>query len=328
VSDPFHIEGPAIISFSGGRTSAYMLWCILQEHGGELPADVLVGFANTGKEDPKSLDFVRDCEERWGQKIVWLEYARSATPKLRWKQVTYETASRNGEPFSALIDERGYLPNPVARFCTQELKVGALRRWAAANGLKGADNVIGLRADEPSRVARMRGNREGYDVLMPLAEAGITKRDVMEFWLKQNFDLRLPNIGGVTPAGNCDLCFLKNTATLQGLIRRNPELADWWIEQEAKVANNPTFAARPKKKTLTDRAVDGWVDLTAVLKNQDARDAIEAEKRKRATIATPTGSRFRIDRPSYAQLKQAVLDQTNFDFGDESIIDCYCGDAA
>lgn len=49
--DPFFIKGPAVISFSGGRTSGYMLWRILQAHDGKLPDDVYVMFANTGLED-------------------------------------------------------------------------------------------------------------------------------------------------------------------------------------------------------------------------------------------------------------------------------------
>lgn len=40
MSDPFLIEGPAAISFSGGRTSALMLRRILDAHGGTLPPDV------------------------------------------------------------------------------------------------------------------------------------------------------------------------------------------------------------------------------------------------------------------------------------------------
>ena len=56
-SSPFRIQGPAIISFSGGRTSAYMLWRILQAHDGELPPDVHVIFANTGREMEGTLRF-------------------------------------------------------------------------------------------------------------------------------------------------------------------------------------------------------------------------------------------------------------------------------
>ncbi len=73
MNDPFRITGPTCISFSGGRTSGYMLWRVLQANGG-LPDDARVCFANTGREDEATLRFVGDCAEQWGVPITWLEY--------------------------------------------------------------------------------------------------------------------------------------------------------------------------------------------------------------------------------------------------------------
>jgi len=242
-NDPFKIDGPALISFSGGRTSAYMLYRIVQAHGGTLPDDVRVTFANTGKEMPQTLQFVRDCGERWGVKIIWLEYRWHDEPSKRWAQVSADTGSTNGEPFKALILAKQYLPNPVTRFCTIELKIMVMKFYAHSLGWEHWTNILGLRADEPSRVAKSRNNSEVWDNTMPLATAGITKRDVVEFWSKQNFDLRLPNIKGVTPYGNCDLCFLKSAATISGMMRDMPDKARWWIEAEAEaLASKPSGA--------------------------------------------------------------------------------------
>jgi 3'-phosphoadenosine 5'-phosphosulfate sulfotransferase (PAPS reductase)/FAD synthetase len=106
--DPFKISGPTCISFSGGRTSAYMLWRVLQANGG-LPAEAVVCFANTGKEEPETLDFVRDCSQAWGVPITWLEYRTGG-----YAVVDHESAARNGEPFDSLISDKGdYLPNPM-----------------------------------------------------------------------------------------------------------------------------------------------------------------------------------------------------------------------
>lgn len=233
-SDPFKIEGPALISFSGGRTSGYMLWRILQAHGGTLPDEVHVAFQNTGKEMPQTLDFIRDCGERWGVEIAWLEFKLAEHVVDRWQRVNYETAARDGKPFSDLLSIRKMLPNPTMRFCTADLKIKVMGAYGRSLGWDEWDNVVGLRADEPARVARMRGaTRDRWSNLMPLAAAGTTKADVTEFWSRQNFDLMLPNINGKTALGNCDLCFLKSAATISAIIRANPESANWWIAQEA-----------------------------------------------------------------------------------------------
>ena len=265
--NPYKIKGPALISFSGGRTSAFMLKQIINAHGGTLPDDIYVTFANTGKEMPETLDFVQACSEHWGVKVHWLELEMAdERPVYRTKEVTYETASRDGEPFEALIGRRSYLPNPVARFCTAELKIRRMKDFMwKMKGYKHWDNVLGLRYDEPRRVSSSRNasERERWGNLMPMYDAKHTVKDVLEFWQKANFDLTLPSIDGQTLAGNCDLCFLKGRKTLTKLIKERPDLTTWWIAQENRIGEGTgaTFRSdRPPYVELLKEAENPVMD--------------------------------------------------------------------
>jgi len=236
--NPYKIEGPALISFSGGRTSGFMLNNIIKAHDGKLPDDIHVVFANTGKEAPETLDFVKDVSDKWGVHINWLEhYFGDERPIHRTKVVTYETASRDGEPFERLLDQRGYLPNPTSRFCSSELKIKVMQRFMRnIKGYKTWFSVIGLRYDEPRRVASSKraNDYEMWTNITPMYDAKHTVDDVTKFWQKNNFDLYLNNFNGKTPAGNCDLCFLKSMDTTLEILKERPNLADWWIKQEQK----------------------------------------------------------------------------------------------
>lgn len=236
---PYEILEPTVISFSGGRTSGYMLWRILQENNG-IPEGSIVTFANTGKEEEETLKFVKACQDNWNVEIHWIEYEYAEKPADRWKRVTFETASRNGEPFYQLIDQNGspYLPNPVARICTAKLKIMAIHAYLKAMGWQHNENMdwVGIRADEQRRAAKINRDRT------PLVVDGITKQDVGNFWKAQSFDLGLPNMNGVTMHGNCDLCFLKPTHQIISLIREKPERADWWIAMENHAqSSNKTY---------------------------------------------------------------------------------------
>lgn len=252
--NPFYLEGPAAISFSGGRTSALMLRRILDACGGTLPPDVHVLFANTGKERPETLEFVRECGERWGVEIHWLEYERMWVPSRRLvgvyvprayvKEVNYDTASRDGHPFERLVEARAYLPNPVTRICTSELKIRTMHRWLRGRGFKTWTQVVGLRYDEPDRVTRILGGNETPDehIICPLFTARVTKSEVMTFWGGAPFDLRLRPW-----EGNCDLCFLKGQAKRLRIMQDTPHLSAWWVAMEAKIgasfrAHTPSYA--------------------------------------------------------------------------------------
>jgi 3'-phosphoadenosine 5'-phosphosulfate sulfotransferase (PAPS reductase)/FAD synthetase len=286
VSSAYLITEPAAISFSGGRTSGYMLYKILEAHDFNLPHDVKVTFANTGKEMPQTLDFVQACSDNWGVDIVWLEYAGRSVKQetvnekrplydYRYNVVDYNSASRNGEPFSQLISDMGALPNPMTRSCSGQMKIRTMKRYLIDQGFKLPYLcLVGLRGDEPRRAVKMHGKiNEQQDIWCPLYVDGKTKEDVGDFWDRQNFDLALPNNNGVTDWGNCDLCFLKATNKKHSIIRERPDLADWWINQEHQA-----------------------------------------------------GDFFKRGMPSYETMKLIATDQPSlFDFDDESM-PCFCGD--
>jgi 3'-phosphoadenosine 5'-phosphosulfate sulfotransferase (PAPS reductase)/FAD synthetase len=238
--NPYEITEPTCISFSGGRTSAFMLHKVLLNGGGQLPSQAKIIFANTGKEEEATLKFVDECSKRWNVPIAWLEYAE-VDGEHSFKVVDYQTASRNGEPFEQIIKHfNNALPNGRARYCSANLKTRTFYRYLKSIGWEEWQSFLGIRADEPKRVVKFRTNPnpEGKHetVYLPLAQDNISSKDVSNFWKQQDFDLGLPNINGKTMHGNCDLCMLKPKAQILSLIQEKPERALWWIKQEEEAA--------------------------------------------------------------------------------------------
>lgn len=225
MTDPYFIQGPATISFSGGRSSGYMLWRILQAHGGKLPDDVACIFANTGEEAEGTLSFVHEIEARWSVRVRWVEF--DAAPS-RWREVAYCSASRAGEPFDAMVDWKQYVPNHHQKLCSEFLKVRPMLGLARLILGSSFDQVIGIRADEPLSVAKHRNNA---DALIPLADAGVTRDEVLSFWKNQPFDLK------IRPGeGNCKLCFENGLTQLRNVIRDSPDGCgvERWIGRESR----------------------------------------------------------------------------------------------
>ena len=228
--DPYKLpDGNVLLSISGGRTSGFMLHEILQTNP-DYREKCKIVFCNTGREMPETLDFVQDMSIHWGVEFVWLEYNRR-DGKVTFDIVNHNTASRDGEPFEVLLKFKGYNPNAVARFCTQELKVRTIKRYLLSIGWEHWTSAIGIRADEGQRVKTKR-TRERWKNWYPLNSAGVVKKDIMEFWNAQPFDLALYGRNGVTPKGNCDGCFLKSEATLAMMWREHPDRMEWWSRME------------------------------------------------------------------------------------------------
>jgi hypothetical protein len=238
-----------------------MLHEIIRAFGGALPAGIHVVFANTGKECEETLRFVHDCATNWSVRVRWVEWRNTAEG---FEEVGFNSASRNGEPFAALIAKKGMPPNWQARFCTAFLKVAAMTSFSRTLGWRPGEyrEVIGLRNDEGIRLLKMfaRNDEDGRLCVAPLARAKVNEPDIMNFWAASPFDL------GLRPGeGNCDLCFLKGRGLRKSIIRQKPSRADWWIEQETSV--NGFFDRRDSYANLRDE-VRGQLDMFEVMDDE------------------------------------------------------------
>lgn len=209
------------ISFSGGKTSAYMTKMLLDHFRGEDPdRRIIVTFANTGQEHEETLKFVDRCDKAFGFGVAWLEAV--VDPRkgkgIRHKVVTFETASRNGEPFEAYIAKHG-IPNRMYNQCTSRLKTEPMDSYRAEIGLKKGtfSTAIGIRADEIDRVSLT--GRVKWDLFYPCVDAGVIKGDIHGWWSRQDFNLGIPE-----ELGNCKWCWKKSKRKLLTLGKRHPDI--------------------------------------------------------------------------------------------------------
>lgn len=222
-----------LVSFSGGRTSAYMTWWILNEWADRDKFEIIVVFANTGKEREETLEFINECDNEFEFGVKWVEFVKndkSAWAAAKHKVVDFKTASRNGEPFEQMMEKYGMV-NQGFPHCTRELKQNTIKSYAKSIGWKKYYTAIGIRKDEPQRIDanKARKNRLVY----PLALFNpCTKSDINLWWSKQKFDLRIKSY-----EGNCDLCWKKSNRKIYTILRENPSLGGWWHEMERKFEN-------------------------------------------------------------------------------------------
>ena len=241
------------VSFSGGRSSAMMAKIMADNYPKD---DMIFMFANTGKEMPETLDFVHECDTRWDLGVVWIEFC----PIDKFKVMNYETASRNGEPFEALIEKKGFPPNRVARFCTADLKIRAMKAYLMSLGHKHWDAALGIRYDEPKRYHKLRANdgKDRWDYIFPLWDMKVDKRAVAAFWKAQDFDL-----GIHSNLGNCDFCFLKGRNKKISQARLMPDRLDWWIKMEDKTGarfTNDYTMRQLKEQAVQPSLFDDTID--------------------------------------------------------------------
>lgn len=225
-----------VVSFSGGKTSAYMSYILKRDYSDKY--NLRFVFANTGEEHENTLGFVDSVDREFGLGVVWVEAVVHERGKGNThKVVDFKSASRNGEPFRAVIAKYG-IPNKTHFYCTRALKTEPIQSWIKESGLAGADMALGIRADESSRRS---SEPERYNIVYPLMDWFLTdKIDVNNFWESQPFNLEIMEY-----QGNCKTCYKKSDRKLFMIAKENPEWFDFNREMEndhGHVAQKEDFA--------------------------------------------------------------------------------------
>lgn len=223
------------VSFSGGKTSGFMTTKILENYLHQY--EMLITFANTGRENDKTLEFVNDCanywNERFGINVVWLEaithmeHGKGQTSRI----VTFESASRDGEPFEQFISKEG-IPSMAYPQCSERLKTFAMNHYRKQAGFNKCKTAIGIRVDEQKR----RGSPKTvtkYNIVYPLLDwFPSDKQDVNSFWENMPFNLELEE-----HQGNCKDCWKKSNIKLWLIALESPEYFDFAKKMEERYSS-------------------------------------------------------------------------------------------
>ena len=217
-----------LISFSGGKTSAYMSNLILNSDLRNHWSEIVVLFANTGSEHEKTLEYVNKCDLQYKFNTIWLEAVidKQRGKGTRHQVVNFESASRDGTPFERVIEKHG-LPNSQFPHCTRETKLNPIKSYLRSIGWKANtyNTAIGIRYDEMDRMSPISMST---GAIYPLIELKISKEQVLEWESQQPVRLGIPE-----HYGNCVWCWKKSSRKLATIASEAPSAFDFPRRMEA-----------------------------------------------------------------------------------------------
>lgn len=203
-----------VVSFSGGRTSAYLVYLMEVKRIRE-NLKVKYIFMDTGAEHPKTYEFIRNVIKYWNIDLVCLRLV--VDPKLG-NANSYRVMSVDeiGQDLQPWVDACGKYGTPYVHgaFCTRTMKLEPFERYCKEYFPDGYHSWLGIRADEPRRLIP----RESASYLADISD--FDKQDILDWWKEQPFDLDIPE-----HLGNCVFCIKKGINKVALATRDEPEMA-------------------------------------------------------------------------------------------------------
>lgn len=266
-----------VVSFSGGRTSAYLVVTAIEEFGAD---NVDVVSMDTGAEHPMTYEFMRQFHayilEIYGIEITYLrtDFSTALGEGNKYHILKIDEIGSDLKPFQEMIKKYG-VPYIGGMFCTDRMKLVPFTKHCQEKyGRGNYETWLGIRADEPKRLTPKKGIRYLAEI------SDFEKEDVLDFWSGMPFDLDIPEW-----LGNCVFCPKKSNLKLAAAQRDEPELYHNFLEMI--YGNN---VRHDNKTGHYSKMYRGKKSLEQVIAMFDGSTGNEIKSRIRGTKATNTGS--------------------------------------
>lgn len=265
-----------VVSFSGGRTSAYLTIKAIKIFNG----DVDVVCMDTGAEHPKTYDFIK----RFSKYIkamyrIDITFLRTDFSTPLGEGNGYFNVGVNGigsdiKPFREMVKKYG-VPYIGGMFCTDRMKLVPFTKYCQEKyGRGNYETWLGIRADEPKRLNPKNGIRYLAEI------SDFEKSDILDYWSKMPFDLEIPE-----QLGNCVFCPKKSNLKLAAAQRDEPELYHKFLEMLYS-----DDVRHDKKTGHWSQMYRGKKSLEQVVAMFDGSTGDEIKSRMRGAKMTETGS--------------------------------------
>ncbi|WP_098715149.1 phosphoadenosine phosphosulfate reductase family protein [Acinetobacter baumannii] len=220
-----------VISFSGGRTSAYLV------HLFKSDPDAHFVFMDTGAEHPATYQFIKDIVKHWGIDLVCLRTV--VNPEMGkgcgYKVVGIDDLKQDLKPWEEMLSKYG-APAYDIPYCTARMKTEPFEKYCNETfGKNQFERWIGIRFDEPKRLpievleklnlpihARAAHQKSGFRYLAEICD--LEKDQILDWWELQPFDLAITE-----HLGNCVFCIKKHLNKVALAAKDEPEMAAKWI---------------------------------------------------------------------------------------------------
>ena len=191
-----------ILSLSGGKDSTALAF-FMKENMPEIFEKLELVFCDTECELPETYDYLNKIEIFLNKKIHRVKPEKS---------------------FEHLMLTHGYLPSPIHRWCTVELKTKPFEKFVNFK-LKNNSLIylyIGIRADELSRAEYNKYKSIRIKEVYPFVDYGLNYSDVMEILTKSS--IGIPKYYDWSNRSGCYFCPFQTKSNWIKLYENHPDL--------------------------------------------------------------------------------------------------------